>query len=548
MTDQGGKAAGAHSQGPLRSPTSRLPSQDAVPSDQLNQTTEPKVHNNEACPDSDQQGSAAQAAEDDHADLTQPGQQPAVPFSVDETEFNLSPMPEASSMRRKHVIEISDDEDDGYVDSAAGPSKRIIVKKEPMPVSTPAPGNGMLDYIGAAFDTLPVLPLADPIENVDGLPTLPVVESIENVDDAAVQDLHQQELEMVRLLEEFDANTDAMPQNSGSSNIDDMDVVIGTNADGDSDAEDERQKAAFEKAKRAYNARKKAGTTDISDDIAFQRLKRNEAARRRARKGKKTYAEEEQSMFFPEPQPSSDDEDHVSEMSDVELVDTPATNTAGTTSKRGYAELSRAEGNDVGDQGDETPARSQPAKRGRRGRGGAASRGKADSAPKTAGGSSSAGAKGTRGRPRGSRKGGGRRGQGTQSLFQGVDSLLPYDLLAQANKNREAEAQPTTNQTVRKNALAELIASIPEEARDLHIGDKKLLETSIKMFNGHGAMRADGQGKWRLRGMKTSLHHYQTIGAGRMRERENEGKPSGGMLSDEMGLGKSIAWVSMARC
>ena len=41
--------------------------------------------------------------------------------------------------------------------------------------------------------------------------------------------------------------------------------------------------------------------------------------------------------------------------------------------------------------------------------------------------------------------------------------------------------------------------------------------------------------------MRTTLKHYQVLGVGWMRKRENAARPPhGGILADEMGLGKTI--------
>jgi SNF2 family DNA or RNA helicase len=60
-------------------------------------------------------------------------------------------------------------------------------------------------------------------------------------------------------------------------------------------------------------------------------------------------------------------------------------------------------------------------------------------------------------------------------------------------------------------------------------------------------MRPHGDNQWKLKGMKTALHHYQAIGAGRMREQEGASDARlcyGGLLSDEMGLGKTVMAIA----
>jgi hypothetical protein len=454
------------------------------------------------------------------------------------SQIEQSDPPAKSSSTSSDVIEISDDEGDGGDTAGAGPStsvpptQRTIVKKEPLPepeiMETP---QGSIEH-ESPRERLPSLPIAESIEGIDfHAAEEHMPPTVEDHDMVPGEDDEMNDAEMEQLLAEFTRNTEAMPTNPQPDDLAD----VGDHMELDSEAEDARKKEEFRKAKRTYERRRKAGKLEFHDEIAFRQAKAVENARLNARKGKQAYREEEHSMFVSEHEDTPSDDEHGFEMSDDDILEMgPTRSVAESNIESSHVQASHddGEGADETDEG----ARNAPAKRGRRGRGGSTQKAKT-----TAPLDSSVRGKGRGGRPRGSRGSGRARGgrkQPNRSLFQGVDSLLPYDLLGQATKNREAEAQPKSNQTQRHLALAELIASIPVEHRDQHVGDKKLLELSIKSFNGRGAMKADGEGAWRLRGMRTSLHHYQTIGAGKMRQRENEGKPSGGMLSDEMGLGK----------
>jgi SNF2 family DNA or RNA helicase len=55
-------------------------------------------------------------------------------------------------------------------------------------------------------------------------------------------------------------------------------------------------------------------------------------------------------------------------------------------------------------------------------------------------------------------------------------------------------------------------------------------------------VKASG-GNWLVKGMKTSLKGYQVLGSAFMRRRENAAEePLGGLMADQMGLGKTL-WV-----
>jgi len=128
-----------------------------------------------------------------------------------------------------------------------------------------------------------------------------------------------------------------------------------------------------------------------------------------------------------------------------------------------------------------------------------------------------------------------------------VSSLWHNDIVGDARANAGREAQPGFTSKNKKTALQELVSSIPSDHRDLYNADKKDLDNACKKFGykGQGSMGADGQGGWRLKGMHTSLYHYQLLGAGKMRDRENgKNAPYGGLLADSMGFGKTVACIT----
>lgn len=438
------------------------------------------------------------------------------PTEADEIQMNLQQPP---NLPEVDLIEISDDdEDDANV--TAVQRDRATVKQEP-------------DIDFDAFDLN--LMDNDPLFPMDaGEPFAEHVQySIENDDNSNNSALHvsaQTETDIANMLEEFNKNHNIPSSEADAPPEDEV----------DSEEDDAKRRKEFAKLKKAYLQREKANRNEMKDIIEFKKAEKAEIRRRARRKGKRAYAEEEASMFFPEREASSSSDEEPSDDEIEVRGNTPSLDVGAR--KRGYAEVSAANDSDGDGSLSDDQSGGQPPKRGSGSRGRTRGRGKVSGGKSATVSAASTTVRGktTRGRGRGRGRATGRGGRGgkkvpEQTLFE---SLLPYDMFGQANKNREAEPQPTFTTKNKQHALAELIASIPLEQRDLHIGDKKTLDNYAKIFNGHGAMKADGNGKWKLKGMETSLHHYQTIGAGKMREREHEGKPYGGLLSDEMGLGK----------
>jgi hypothetical protein len=103
----------------------------------------------------------------------------------------------------------------------------------------------------------------------------------------------------------------------------------------------------------------------------------------------------------------------------------------------------------------------------------------------------------------------------------------------------DAADQPTFTSKNKKDALKELIASVPDqkEARS----EMAVLAAATRDFDGRGSAKADGNGMWLVKGMKTSLKGYQLLGSAFMRRRENAPEePRGGLLADHPGLGKTL--------
>lgn len=126
-----------------------------------------------------------------------------------------------------------------------------------------------------------------------------------------------------------------------------------------------------------------------------------------------------------------------------------------------------------------------------------------------------------------------RSGRAPATQMTNLGSLLGNDVFGDAEATANLPAQPAFfGQTRRNDAMKELIASVPGESMHIGKSDKKYLDDAIKSFTGHASVKPnqDGNG-WDVKGMKSSLKHYQVLGTAFMRRRENDAHlPKGGIL------------------
>ncbi|GES64754.1 SNF2 family helicase [Aspergillus terreus] len=120
-----------------------------------------------------------------------------------------------------------------------------------------------------------------------------------------------------------------------------------------------------------------------------------------------------------------------------------------------------------------------------------------------------------------------------------LNDMVFSNVLEEAHVSSTMQACPGFTKMDKNKALTELIASIPaEDQNDAKSDKKKILEATRKFTT---SARSDGNGGWKIKGLKTSLYHYQLLGAAFMRDRENTNHaPRGGLLCDMMGFGKTI--------
>ncbi|KAF2682087.1 hypothetical protein K458DRAFT_370647 [Lentithecium fluviatile CBS 122367] len=116
----------------------------------------------------------------------------------------------------------------------------------------------------------------------------------------------------------------------------------------------------------------------------------------------------------------------------------------------------------------------------------------------------------------------------------------------QQQAEEDAPEEPSFRSRNKQDALKELIASVPTDAlKAAAKGDTVALMNATKDFDGRSSVKADGNGMWRVKGMLTSLKAYQIMGTAFMRRRENAPEePKGGLLADQMGLGKTLMMLA----
>jgi hypothetical protein len=125
-----------------------------------------------------------------------------------------------------------------------------------------------------------------------------------------------------------------------------------------------------------------------------------------------------------------------------------------------------------------------------------------------------------------------------------LNSLLGSDVFEQ-QASEDAAEQPSFVSGVKADALKEIIAGFSNNDKESR-HDVHALKSATMDFNGRGSVKPD-KGLWKVKGMETSLKPYQLLGAAWMRRKENGvQEPRGGLLADQMGLGKTL--MMLGKC
>ena len=118
------------------------------------------------------------------------------------------------------------------------------------------------------------------------------------------------------------------------------------------------------------------------------------------------------------------------------------------------------------------------------------------------------------------------------------------DIYDQANANADKAPRPADSTTRKSDALKVLMANVPLEDLRAARRDKADIIKSSKTL-GFRAVRRIGDNQWKVKGVASPLYDYQLQGSAWMREREiGLIKPNGGLLADQMGLGKTVMTIA----
>ena len=124
----------------------------------------------------------------------------------------------------------------------------------------------------------------------------------------------------------------------------------------------------------------------------------------------------------------------------------------------------------------------------------------------------------------------------TTGNMTNIASLANSNVYEESNNALKRAQLPVTTETTRKEFLSSLIANVPVESEKQAISDKNAILRSATLLQPR-TCKPDGKGAWAMKGMRSSLYHYQVQGAACMKDREmGDQAPFGGILADAMGL------------
>ncbi|KAF4973910.1 hypothetical protein FZEAL_9136 [Fusarium zealandicum] len=126
------------------------------------------------------------------------------------------------------------------------------------------------------------------------------------------------------------------------------------------------------------------------------------------------------------------------------------------------------------------------------------------------------------------------------TMNQRADNFYHLDDVEANIVQGSVPAMSSASGVMSEDSINQLLGSIPDglDTRRTNTQEKDLLEA--RQMYGRGKVKAQ-DGRWLVPGMESSLMNHQLVGAGWMMARENaQTAPFGGILADEMGMGKTI--------
>lgn len=131
-----------------------------------------------------------------------------------------------------------------------------------------------------------------------------------------------------------------------------------------------------------------------------------------------------------------------------------------------------------------------------------------------------------------------------QKHIESLRSLGHHNIYDEANKNADMAPGPFDHSTKKSDALKSLMASIPLEDLRAAKRDRADIIRASKVL-GFRTVRRDGEGAWEMKGLTSHLYDYQLTGTAMMHELETGlDKPTGGLMADQMGLGKTVMTIA----
>lgn len=142
-----------------------------------------------------------------------------------------------------------------------------------------------------------------------------------------------------------------------------------------------------------------------------------------------------------------------------------------------------------------------------------------------------------------------RRWDGQDDVGQMIlEDLMNNDPIAERLQNPIFNVGPEPENIIGKQVkttqFQKLFANIPEGSSKSNAkSDKARLQQASKSFGFANVKAQDG--KWLVKGMRSTLYHHQLLGAQWMVQRELSSEPPhGGLLADSMGLGKTVQTIA----